>query len=197
MIWRVNGEETNLERFMDLQREIYPEVAAEMVGKPQGLVNLEIKKRVKERLCVEQLVKQEAVRRKIPIDEAEFEKAFKQFLKRKDVKETLKDAGPSRDRVKKDMRAALYANEQYLRFIEGLGQDFTPSESEIKEAYGLADFHPSEGEEDKGKPPLEDVHDEIVAMLREAQGDIEFEQLVSKLYSDAQIVEVNLESYDD
>ena len=197
MIWRVNGEETNLERFMDLQREIYPEVMAEMEGKPQGLIDLEIKKRVKERICVEQLVKQEAVRKETPIDEEEFEKAFKQFLKRKDVKETLKDAGPSRDRVKKDMRAALHANEQYLRFIEGLGKDFEPPDSEIEEAYELANFQPGEGEESKGKPPLEEVREEIVGMLQEAQGDLEFEQLVSKLYSEAQIVEVNLESYDD
>ncbi len=196
MIWKVNGEETNLERYMDLQREILPEIQMEMAGKPSGLIEIELKKRVKDRVCVEQMLKQEAVRREIPIDEEEFDKSFKEFLKRKDVKETLKDAGKARDKVKKEMRQALHANEQYLRFIEGLGKDFDPSDNEIKEAYELADFTPEEGE-DKKKPPLKDVRDEIVAMLQEAQGDLEFEKLVSELAANAEIVEVNLESFDD
>lgn len=196
MIWKVNGEETNLERYMDLQREILPEIQMEMAGKPSGLIEIELKKRVKDRICVEQMLKQEAVRREIPIDEEEFDKSFKEFLKRKDVKETLKEVGKARDKVKKEMRQALHANEQYLRFIEGLGKDFEPSDNEIKEAYDLADFTPEEGEDQK-KPPLEEVRDEIVAMLQEAQGDLEFEKLVSQLAAKAEIVEVNLESFDD
>ena len=196
MIWKVNGEETNLERYMDLQREMLPELQMEMAGKPSGLIEIELKKRVKDRVCIEQMLKQEAVRRKIPINEEEFEKSIKEFLKRKDVKETLKEAGKARDKVKKEMRQALHANEQYLRFIEGLGKDFEPSDNEIKEAYDLADFTPEEGD-DKKKPPLKDVRDEIVAMLQEAQGDLEFEKLVSELATNAEIVEVNLESFDD
>jgi hypothetical protein len=196
MIWKVNGEETNLERYMDLQREILPEIQMEMAGKPSGLIEIELKKRVKDRICVEQMLKQEAVRREIPIDEEEFDKSFKEFLKRKDVKETLKEVGKARDKVKKEMRQALHANEQYLRFIEGLGKDFEPSDNEIKEAYDLADFTPEEGEDQK-KPPLQEVRDEIVAMLQEAQGDLEFEKLVSQLAAKAEIVEVNLESFDD
>ena len=196
MIWKVNGEETNLERYMDLQREILPELQAEMVGKPSGLIEIELKKRVKDRVCVEQLLKQEAVRREIPIDEEELEKAFKEFLKRKDVRETIREAGKARDSVKKEMRQALHANEQYLRFIEGLGKDFEPSDEEIQEAYDLADFTPEDGEDQK-KPPLKEVRDEIVAMLQEAQGDLEFEKLVSELVANAEIVEVNLESFDD
>jgi hypothetical protein len=196
MIWKVNGEETNLERYMDLQREILPELQMEMAGKPSGLIEIELKKRVKDRICVEQLLKQEAVRRDIPIDEEEFDTSFKEFLKRKDVKETLKEAGKARDNVKKEMRQALHANEQYLRFIEGLGTDFEPSEDEIQEAYDLADFTPEDGEDEK-KPPLKDVREEIVTMLQEAQGDLEFEKLVSELVANAEIVEVNLESFDD
>ena len=196
MIWKVNGEETNLERYMDLQREILPELQMEMAGKPSGLIEIELKKRVKDRICVEQLLKQEAVRREIPIDEEDFDKSFKEFLKRKDVKETLKEAGNARDNVKKEMRQALHANEQYLRFIEGLGKDFEPSENEIQEAYDLADFTPEDGE-DETKPPLKDVREEIVTMLQEAQGDLEFEKLVSELVANAEIVEVNLESFDD
>ena len=196
MIWKVNGEETNLERYMDLQREILPEIQVEMAGKPSGLIEIELKKRVKDRICVEQMLKQEAVRREIPIDEEEFDKSFKEFLKRKDVKETLKEVGKARDKIKKEMRQALHANEQYLRFIEELGKDFEPSDNEIKEAYDLADFTPEEGEDQK-KPPLQEVRDEIVAMLQEAQGDLEFEKLVSQLAAKAEIVEVNLESFDD
>ena len=196
MIWKVNGEETNLERYLDLKREILPELQMEMAGKPSGLIEIELKKRVKDRICVEQLLKQEAVRRNVIIDEEKFEENFRQFLKKKEVKEALKDAGNSREKAKKEMRESLHAFEQYMTFIDGLGKDFIPSENEIKEAYELADFSPEEGEEDQ-KPPLEDVHDEIVAMLQEAQGDLEFEKLVGKLMAKAEIVEVNLESYDD